>query len=579
MKKSPVSADVAFQQRFVAKARRELGLTRASYQPGYLRDYDRAGGRFTPQSITEPALAAALAPADLLLAGDFHTLAATQTEAIRLLAFWRRLEPGRPHALALECFTARDQEALDAFQTGELDEMEFLRRTRWNREWGFSFAHYRPLLTAAASAEIQVLALDAFPRGDFREVRARDRFMARRLAELHVQEPALRTFVLVGETHLAPGHLPRALAREAGLRGVSVAAVLQNVDQVYWNLSPAQRESGSGYFSLAAEDSFALGSPPYFMALSASPVQKYESWRAYMAGLTGESGRLSTEAKSFYDLIESLLGVLRIPKTRCLTRSRAGVKFLSDYYPEVLGPAHFGEFGDRVQGSAMPETRKRTTLSRAPEIGRFYCAPLNLMWIGDAPLRDLAESAGYFINLALKGRVGMVRPLDLPFTDRLSERIIEEALSYTGSKFVGPERRFHALEVLGDTLAWLEATGVKGEDSLEWRAEVRRYHQAETRLDSLRAAESLLHEALAARGKARAERSLEAALSDPQLFVLAVHEWGYLLGERLFDQVQARKLGPPALRAAFTRRFTQPGDARRELRRLWRVAGAEPSAG
>ena len=579
MKKSPVSADVAFQQRFVAKARRELGLTRASYQPGYLRDYSRAADRFTPQPIAESALAAALAPAEFLLIGDFHTLAASQSEAIRLLEFWLRQSPELPHAVALECFTARDQEALDAYQAGTLDEVELLRRTRWKREWGFPFDHYRPLLAAACSAAIPVIALDAFPRGDFREVRARDRFMARRLAELHVQEPALRIFVLVGETHLAPGHLPRALAREAGLRGVSVTVVLQNVDQAYWKLSPEQRESGTGYFSLAAADVFTSGSPPYFMALSASPVQKYESWRAYMAGLTGESGRLSTEAKSFYDLIESLLGVLRIPKTRCLTRSRAGVKFLSDYYPEVLGPAQFGEFGDRVQGSAMPEVRKQLTLCRAPEIGRFYCAPLNLMWIGDAPLRDLAESAGYFINLALKGRVGMVRPLDLPFIDRLSERVIEEALSYTGSKFVGPERRFHALEMLGDTLAWLEATGVKGEDSLEWRAEVRRYRHAEAHLDSLRAAESLLHEALAARGKARAEKSLEAALSDPQLFVLAVHEWGYLLGERLFDQVQERKLGPPALRAAFTRRFTQPGEARRELRRLWRVASAKLTSG
>lgn len=577
MKKPPVSADVAFQQRFVAKARRELGLTRASYQPGYLRDYSRAASRFTPQSIAEKELIAALASVEFLLVGDFHTLAATQAEAARLLEFWQRLAPGQAHALALECFTARDQEALDAFQAGDLDEEELLRRTRWKREWGFSFDHYRPLLQAARAAKIPVLALDAFPRGDFREVRARDRFMARRLAEARAHDPALRIFVLVGETHLAPGHLPRATAREASLRSVPAAVVLQNVDQVFWKLTPAQRESGSGYFSLAAADAFAAGSPAYFMALSASPVQKYESWRAYMAGLSGESGQPGIEATAFYDLIESLLGVLRIPRTLCLKRSGASVKFFSDYYPEVMGPAQFGEFGDRVQGSAMPEVRKQTTLSRAPEIGRFYCAPLNLMWIGAAPLRDLAESAGYFINLALKGRVGMVRPLDLPFIDRLSERIIEEALSYAGSKFIGPERRFHALEVLGETLDWLEATGVKGEDSLEWHAEVRRYRQAEAYLGALRIAEKWLHAALAARGSIRAEKSLEAALGDPPLFVRAVHEWGYLLGERLFDQVQLRRLSQLALRAAFSRRFNHPGEARRELRRLRRIACAEPS--
>ena len=111
-------------------------------------------------------------------------------------------------------------------------------------------------------------------------------------------------------------------------------------------------------------------------------------------------------------------------------------------------------------------------------------------------------------------------------------------------------------------------------DSLEWRAEVRRYRQAQPLLESLRHVERDFHIALtAARVNSPAEKRLEAAFAHPPLFVLAVHEWGYQLGEKLFDQVQLRRLTPAALRTAFKKKFTAAGEGRRELRRLMRVAG------
>ncbi len=578
-------ADLAFQKRFVAKARRELGLTRASYQPGYLRDYDRAMRRLRAAPVSEAELKAALLPVDLLLVADFHTLALSQQEAASLLKFWTQLNPSRPVILALECLTARDQGELDDYLSGDLQEAEFLRRVRWQREWGFPFDHYRPLFTLARELGVRVLALDAWPRGDFREVRGRDQFIAARLAELRRATPAA-CMALIGETHLAPGHLPLQLTRAlARLKTTaSIATVLQNVDQIYWRLSPDWRERHAGFFRLRPEPGGAKprgaggGTQiPQFMVLSASPVQKYESWREYMAAFGEPRAGVAPVARGFYDLIDSLLGVLRIPKTLCVKRTETEVRFLTDCYPEVLGPGEFAEFGDRVHGSAMPDERKQAALARAPEIGRFYCAPLNLMWIGDAPLRDLAESAGYFINLQLKDRVGRVRPLHLPFADRLAERILEEALSYLGSKFVGPERQFHRLETLAETLEWLEATGVDPRSSLEWEAEMRRFRRAQPLLEPLSRAEAEFSLVMRQKqGAAAAARQLEARLAQVPLFVLAVHEWGYDLGEKLFDRVQRRRLSIRAIRAAFTRRFEQPGEARKELSRLVKLTSANP---
>lgn len=584
------TADLAFQKNFVARARRELGVTRASWRPGYLRDYDRAMGQIAPTPLDEAGLSAAVRPASLLLAADFHTLAQSQQTAARLLEFWTGLDPARPVTLALECLTAHDQRACDEFLAGRLDENQFLKAVRWAREWGFPFENYRPLFDAARRLELPVLAVDAHPRGDFTAVRRRDALIADRLALARAADPARRIFLVIGETHLAPRHLPArlhaALARRRAPAG-EVAVVLQNVDSVWWELSPELREARFGWFALEprterARDWIAARATRFYMALSAAPVEKYESWRAYMAQFAPEDdarGDHSTAARTYYDLIEGLLGALRIPKSRCLEQSATRVRFLADCYPEVLGPDQFGEFGERVQQSRMPEARKQIVLSRAPQIGRFYCAPLNLMWIGDAPLADLTESAAYFILTALKGRVGEVRPHALPMLDRFAERVMEEGLSYAGSKFVGPERRFHRLDALRDTFEWLQATGVDPINTLEWRAEAKRYHAAEALLPALGALEMQFRRCLAGgRGARAAGRELERALADDRLFTLAVHEWGYELGERLFDRVQEGTLRTAGIRAMFLKRFTEPGSALRELRRWWRLAKIDAQA-
>ena len=70
------------------------------------------------------------------------------------------------------------------------------------------------------------------PREDLRKIGARDRHAAAKIAEIRERHPNAVIFVLFGESHLAPGHLPRALREQ--MPDAKVLTVLQNIDALYW---------------------------------------------------------------------------------------------------------------------------------------------------------------------------------------------------------------------------------------------------------------------------------------------------------------------------------------------------------
>ena len=51
--------------------------------------------------------------------------------------------------LGMEFFLRSDQEALDAWVAGEIDEGELLRRTAWYDRGSYRFEYYRPVMEAA----------------------------------------------------------------------------------------------------------------------------------------------------------------------------------------------------------------------------------------------------------------------------------------------------------------------------------------------------------------------------------------------------------------------------------------------
>src|SRR5256885_15637088 len=81
------------------------------------------------------------------------------------------------------------------------------------------------------------------PREDLRRIRARDRHAAAKISEIRERHPEEAIFVLFGESHLAPQHLPRT-TKEL-LPEESTLTVLQNVDALYWRGVEQHANAGS----------------------------------------------------------------------------------------------------------------------------------------------------------------------------------------------------------------------------------------------------------------------------------------------------------------------------------------------
>ena len=114
--------------------------------------------------------------------------------------------------LGVETIFARHQHILDEWWRREIDESELRQRIRFDLDWGYDWAPFYELLVAARDHGEGIYGLDCMPRENLRKIGERDRHAAAKIAEIRGRHPDAVIFVLFGESHLAPEHLPRMSA-------------------------------------------------------------------------------------------------------------------------------------------------------------------------------------------------------------------------------------------------------------------------------------------------------------------------------------------------------------------------------
>src|SRR5216683_1518679 len=197
----------AAQLHALAGVEREIRAQDSHSRRKYLREFNQAF-RSYDSVLDSQQLQSALHAADVVLIGDYHALPVAQRYAASLLE-QRALAGDRPVVLGVETIFARDQHVLEEWWRREIDENELRQRIRFDLDWGYDWTPFYELLVAA-----------------------RDRHAAAKIAEIRECHPDAVIFVLFGESHLAPEHLPRVLRQE--MPGAQVLTVLQNVDALYW---------------------------------------------------------------------------------------------------------------------------------------------------------------------------------------------------------------------------------------------------------------------------------------------------------------------------------------------------------
>jgi hypothetical protein len=409
----------------LAGVEREIRSNDPNGRRKYLKDFSHAF-RSYESVIDQQQLRADVGGADIVLIGDYHALPAAQRFAANLLE--ERAQPGdRPVVLGLETIFSRDQHILDEWWRREIDAEELRQRIRFDLDWGYDWAPFYELLVTAREHADAIYGLDCTPREDLRKIGARDRHAVHKLSEIRQRHPHGVIMVLFGESHLAPGHLPKALRER--LPEERVLTVLQNVDPLYWRAAGEQHERVEAV--RVSEDVVCV--------FNSTPLEKYENYRLHLSrwGRTEEEG--PDLAPTIYNLIDSLLRFLDID--RYSSHNGTQPKFLVDLMPEVYSRASGARLRQQLSRHHATEDESEAMVRHVEERGSVYLPQVNAFYVREFKMMYAAEEAARFLHHACRGLPARGGSTEIPGSaNHFYARTVEYALGYFGSRVLYPAR-------------------------------------------------------------------------------------------------------------------------------------------
>jgi hypothetical protein len=364
------------------------------------------------------------------------------------------------------------------------------------------------LLVSARDNAEALYGLDCMPREDLRKIGARDRHAALKIAEIRQRHPNAVVYVLFGESHMAPGHLPRAVRKEN--RDAKAVTVLQNVDSLYWRAAGERADKIEAV--RVKEDVLCV--------FNATPLEKYESYRLFLDQWS-RSDESPDYAPTIYNLIDSLANFLEI--NRYSSHNSTQPKFLVDMLPEVYGGSSASTLGRLLLRKGVREDDLKQMLARVEECGSTYLPQVNAFYVREFQMMHAAEDATRFLHQACQGLPHRVNGhaaqsellSDERTVDRFYARILEHAIAYFGSRVLYPSR----------------PAPVPDSAPLK-RAAIEKIAQA-------------------------------AARSEGGNFETVVFDLGQRIGSQIYDAYLAGKVAPGGLRRLFLAHLDEPGLARK----------------
>jgi len=497
----------AAQLHALAGVEREIRAQDSNGRRKYLREFNKSF-RTYESVLTSEEVQSTLGSADLVLIGDYHALPSSQRCAASLVE-QRALAGDRPVVLGVETVFARDQHILDEWWRREIDETELRQRIRFDLDWGYDWAPFYELLVSARDNAEALYGLDCMPREDLRKIGARDRHAALKIAEIRQRHPNAVVYVLFGESHMAPGHLPRAIRKQNP--EAKVVTVLQNVDSLYW------RAAGER----AAKVEAVRVKEDVLCVFNATPLEKYESYRLFLDQWS-RCDESPDYAPTIYNLIDSLANFLEI--NRYSSHNGTQPKFLVDMLPEVYGGSSAATLGRLLLRKGVSEDDLKQMLVRVEECGSTYLPQVNAFYVREFQMMHAAEDATRFLHQACQGLPQRLdghsgtEPVvadEQRVLDCFYARVIEHAIAYFGSRVLYPSR-----------------PAPEPDNSPLKRAAIKNIAQA-------------------------------AARSQNGNFESSALELGQRIGSQIYAAYLAGKVAPSGLRRLFLAHLSEPGLARK----------------
>jgi hypothetical protein len=505
----------AAQLHALAGVEREIRTQDSHNRRKYLREFNESF-RSYDSLLSSEQVHESLRAADVVLIGDYHALPAAQRHAA-LLIEQRALAGDRTVVLGVETIFARDQHILDEWWRREIDESELRQRIRFDLDWGYDWTPFHELLVSARDHGEGLYGLDCMPREDLRKIGARDRHAALKLAEIRERHPNAVIFVLFGESHLAPGHLPRAVREQ--MPDAKVLTVLQNIDALYWR---AAGERADKVEAVQVNDEV-------ICVFNATPLEKYESYRLFLDQWS-RADEGPDFAPTIYNLIDSLARFLEI--NRHSPHNTTQPKFLVDMMPEVYGGASDGMLRRMLSRRGISEQTRESLLISVDERGSVYLPQVNAFYIREFQMMHAAEDAARFLHHACRGLPSRVN--GQVADENRTENENENARTYEIDNFYACVIE-HAVAFFGSRVLYPSRPAPETGDS----------------------------EPLSRAGCEKA--ALAAIRGDQDEIDSSARDLGYRIGSQIYDAYLAGKAAPTAVRRLFLAHLDQPGMARKVL--------------
>jgi len=536
--------EIAFHRRMVSLLKREIFQVDRNSKSKYIREFVEEFRRFDELSSYDDLVIECF-KADVIYVGDYHALPSSQSFTAHLLK--EVASRSRRAILAVEMVYGRNQRVLDRWMAGEIDDDQFKRRIRYDLDWGYSWDGFKQVFEAARDYGLKVFGIDCPPRNGLRYIRKRDKYAARRIVDIFLKNPRAKIFVMIGESHLAGGHLPHEVRAELEKHNLEKRSVrvLQNLEDVYWQLVEQRQEHRD----------VVLLAPSTYCTFNASPIAKYEAYRQTINSWHTESAEEDDLdlTPTIHSMIDTILRFLSIDKyKKCLRRSGDCIEFLVDYYPEVYS---------RVDSSTLkalltPDLFSRREIAdikrQIKRSGSCYIPRINSIFIGEFSLVHGGEEAAHFVNLALRGDEIEGRPAARSRPDAFYRAVMEEALGFFGSKLIDPSRNHFfetdLYEFHRKDRDFIEAnTGYTYDQFNRIIGFILLHKKLETRYAEFGEIPPLIQEGVRTR--------------DSRMFSILTHELGYYLGQQIYDGYHAGLIDRRLLKDLFHQRFDEEGSA------------------
>lgn len=533
-----IEIEIKAQRAVIRTLKREIfGLDKTS-KSSYIREFhsELTGYRkiCSKDEILERAAAS-----DIVYFGDYHPLDVSQNLALDLLAELKAR--GTRVVLALEMLYEYQQETLDRWMKGAMDEGEFLDAIEYRSEWGFSWESYRRFFDAARAPFVPVFGIDYEPRDQLRFIRRRDRMIARKIVSIRNFFPGHTILVVIGESHIASGHLPEDVKKLIGGR-LKETTIVQNADEVYWKLLRK---------GLQNAEAVQVGAGRYCV-FTASPMIKYQSYRRII-DLWTEGAECDIHTPSMGEMFDNILNFI-VGGRGCLkvTVGEDWCEPVESVVPEIHFGTTYKSISSHLRALGMTQKGVLAAAENLRRSGMSYIPAVNTMVIQRFDLLCAAREAARFILYAMRDEIGPERRIRRTMEDRFYAFVFEEALCTLGARLVnpviscgGPGELFGIMEADGSADSPLP--GMTPAETRE-AANLLRYHVTREKTGRKKTGRKMSTEKM---------KRIQRLGIRKRLWI--VKALGWTLGDALYNGFHDGKVSLEELQALFRERFEKEG--------------------